>query len=132
MDYMAGGSIPDRMASGISAQEGRLITGEVAKALDHAHQKGYIHRDIKPENILFREDGSAVVTDFGVAKTVRSASRMTDRKSTRLNSSHVAISYAVFCLKKKKGTHSRDRVQEGQAPSMARTELQGASRGIRL
>src|SRR5690625_6886218 len=27
----------------------------------------------------------------------------TDRKSTRLNSSHVAISYAVFCLKKKKG-----------------------------
>src|SRR5437870_11559274 len=28
-----------------------------------------------------------------------------DRKSTRLNSSHVAISYAVFCLKKKKKTH---------------------------
>src|SRR5215510_13059142 len=28
-----------------------------------------------------------------------------DRKSTRLNSSHVAISYAVFCLKKKKQTH---------------------------
>src|SRR5207249_12223437 len=30
------------------------------------------------------------------------ASRHTDRKSTRLNSSHVSISYAVFCLKKKK------------------------------
>src|SRR5437660_6860468 len=30
----------------------------------------------------------------------------TDRKSTRLNSSHVAISYAVFCLKKKKKTHA--------------------------
>src|SRR5437868_11830914 len=29
-----------------------------------------------------------------------------DRKSTRLNSSHVSISYAVFCLKKKKTTHS--------------------------
>src|SRR5690625_7083511 len=28
-----------------------------------------------------------------------------DRKSTRLNSSHVAISYAVFCLKKKRGEH---------------------------
>src|SRR5690625_6205891 len=77
MDYLAGGSIHDRMASGISAQEALRITGEVAKALDHAHQKGYIHRDIKPENILFREDGSAVVTDFGGAKTVRSASRMT-------------------------------------------------------
>src|SRR5438067_7480999 len=32
-----------------------------------------------------------------------------DRKSTRLNSSHVSISYAVFCLKKKKGhLHSKD------------------------
>src|SRR5690625_2612339 len=33
----------------------------------------------------------------------------TDRKSTRLNSSHVAISYAVFCLKKKKSKYTRDR-----------------------
>src|SRR5690606_40237092 len=31
-----------------------------------------------------------------------------DRKSTRLNSSHVKISYAVFCLKKKKGRHDVD------------------------
>src|SRR5437870_8059700 len=34
----------------------------------------------------------------------RKARNSTDRKSTRLNSSHVAISYAVFCLKKKKKT----------------------------
>src|SRR5699024_11933199 len=33
------------------------------------------------------------------------AGRVLDRKSTRLNSSHVSISYAVFCLKKKKKTH---------------------------
>src|SRR5690625_6139455 len=32
-----------------------------------------------------------------------------DRKSTRLNSSHVAISYAVFCLKKKTGEHGKRR-----------------------
>src|SRR5437868_10553553 len=32
-----------------------------------------------------------------------------DRKSTRLNSSHVSISYAVFCLKKKKTVHQRHR-----------------------
>src|SRR5690606_41895032 len=36
------------------------------------------------------------------AASQRSASSRTDRKSTRLNSSHVKISYAVFCLKKKK------------------------------
>src|SRR5690625_7018082 len=42
---------------------------------------------------------------------VKSSSASTDRKSTRLNSSHVAISYAVFCLKKKKKrkTHNIDR-----------------------
>src|SRR5215510_6411891 len=33
--------------------------------------------------------------------------RVRDRKSTRLNSSHVAISYAVFCLKKKKNTRNK-------------------------
>src|SRR6266446_9754275 len=35
----------------------------------------------------------------------RSAVARRDRKSTRLNSSHLVISYAVFCLKKKKKTH---------------------------
>src|SRR4051794_41409867 len=41
-----------------------------------------------------------------------------DRKSTRLNSSHPSISYAVFCLKKKKKTHRQqqrpDRSKEGR------------------
>src|SRR2546430_13669517 len=36
------------------------------------------------------------------ATSTARVSRMTDRKSTRLNSSHSQISYAVFCLKKKK------------------------------
>src|SRR3989442_6860919 len=35
-----------------------------------------------------------------------------DRKSTRLNSSHVRISYAVFCLKKKKENSSRDHASQ--------------------
>src|SRR5207302_6681678 len=40
-------------------------------------------------------------------QTFTSRTRSPDRKSTRLNSSHVKISYAVFCLKKKKHTHHR-------------------------
>src|SRR5256885_9797867 len=36
------------------------------------------------------------------------APRTVDRKSTRLNSSHLVISYAVFCLKKKKNEYERD------------------------
>src|SRR5439155_9002129 len=44
-----------------------------------------------------------VLTAEGMATLWRA--RIQDRKSTRLNSSHVAISYAVFCLKKKKQEH---------------------------
>src|SRR5207249_8593417 len=47
-----------------------------------------------------------------------------DRKSTRLNSSHVSISYAVFCLKKKNKailTQSRQNCTNGDAPGVAPT-----------
>src|SRR5256885_6304462 len=40
------------------------------------------------------------------ASRQRRAAAGIDRKSTRLNSSHLVISYAVFCLKKKKNTHT--------------------------
>src|SRR5215204_3273997 len=55
-----------------------------------------------PYTTLFRSEESAKIRcDCSFAsRTIRSASL--DRKSTRLNSSHTVISYAVFCLKKKK------------------------------
>src|SRR5262245_63146942 len=42
-----------------------------------------------------------------------------DRKSTRLNSSHLGISYAVFCLKKKKGSHARARDEDAESNAEA-------------
>src|SRR5256885_4828979 len=47
----------------------------------------------------------------------RHARRLQDRKSTRLNSSHLVISYAVFCLKKKKKTPPKP---TGPTPAMSR------------
>lgn len=77
MDYLPNGSVHDKMSSGLTGDDVLKITKEIANALDHAHEKGYIHRDIKPENILFRADNSAVLSDFGVAKGAAVSSRMT-------------------------------------------------------
>lgn len=41
---------------------------QIAKALDHAHNRGIVHRDIKPHNIMILKDGSIKVADFGIAR----------------------------------------------------------------
>src|SRR5436853_5189579 len=49
-----------------------------------------------------------------------------DRKSTRLNSSHLGISYAVFCLKKKKNTHVNT-LSHGKGSSLSPYDLSSIS-----
>src|SRR3712207_8582592 len=68
------------------AEDTVRIVRDACHGLDYAHRAGVIHRDVKPGNLL-------VASESGTTKL--------DRKSTRLNSSHANISYAVFCLKKK-------------------------------
>ena len=46
------------------------ISGDVAQGLGFAHARGVIHRDLKPDNILLHADGSAVISDFGIARAL--------------------------------------------------------------
>lgn len=77
MEFLSKGALDEKILRGISVEQALAIALGIAAALEHAHSKGYVHRDIKPENILFREDGSPVLTDFGIARTIKSKANMT-------------------------------------------------------
>jgi serine/threonine protein kinase/WD40 repeat protein len=68
MPYVDGESLRDRLEreKQLPINDALRIAGEVADALQYAHERGVIHRDIKPENILLQR-GHAVVADFGIA-----------------------------------------------------------------
>ena len=73
MPFVRGESLRHRMDQGaVPLAEAVSVLRDVAKALAYAHDQGVVHRDIKPENVLLSE-GTAVVTDFGIAKAMAAA-----------------------------------------------------------
>jgi Tol biopolymer transport system component len=73
MEYVAGETLKDRLKEGpLPFNEVLRIASEMAEALEVAHRKGIIHRDLKPSNILLTEQGHVKITDFGIAKRIRS------------------------------------------------------------
>lgn len=74
MPYVKGESLRAQMARGmpLSMHDRLNVLRDVARALAYAHGEGVIHRDIKPDNILLSA-GTAVVTDFGIAKAISAA-----------------------------------------------------------
>ncbi len=69
MDYLAGGSLADRLRhqGAIGWQEVLEIAVKVAGGLETAHRAGVLHRDLKPENILVSGYGEPKLADFGIA-----------------------------------------------------------------
>ena len=80
MALMSGGDLKARIRAnpeGMPPPEAREVAAAMARALDYAHQRGFVHRDVKPENILFGEEGVPRLTDFGIARAMAEGTRMT-------------------------------------------------------
>ncbi len=70
MEYCGGGSLKRRIGAGMDGYEAYRLMRDIAGALGVLHAAGILHRDLKPTNVLFRDDGSLVLIDFGLAKQV--------------------------------------------------------------
>ena len=77
MELVDGGALTTRIKSGLDDREALAIVRTTASALGYAHSQGVIHRDVKPGNILFREDGTLLLSDFGIAKQLQADTDMT-------------------------------------------------------
>ena len=73
MEYFRAGDLRRRMRAGVRPGEALKIALQLALALQPIHAAGVIHRDLKPGNVMFREDGSLVVIDFGLAQHAASS-----------------------------------------------------------
>ena len=69
MELVRGEPLSSLIARGPLEPEQTLrIMEQSARALQAAHERGFVHRDVKPGNILIRVDGKVKLTDFGIAK----------------------------------------------------------------
>ena len=77
MEFLEEGDLEKRISAGISPEAALDLVEVIGNCLDFLHSRGIIHRDIKPANILFRKDGTPVLTDFGIAKRLDRDTRLT-------------------------------------------------------
>jgi DNA-binding response OmpR family regulator len=71
MEFFDGGDLNKRLAGQpMMPHEALRMFRELMFALGEIHEKGVLHRDLKPQNLMFRNDGSLAVVDFGIAKHI--------------------------------------------------------------
>jgi len=77
MEYCSRGSLKRRIQAGMYADRAEQIMRQIGDALRAIHDVGILHRDLKPTNVLFREDDSVALIDFGLAKETHLQAELT-------------------------------------------------------
>jgi len=72
MEYFPCGDLKARLQNPLTADEAIAFLKEIARSLKVVHEAGIIHRDLKPPNVMLRDDGSVVLIDFGLARSLLS------------------------------------------------------------
>jgi serine/threonine-protein kinase PpkA len=70
MEYFPCGDLKARLQNPLTADEAIAFLKEIARSLKIVHDAGIIHRDLKPPNVMLRDDGSVVLIDFGLARSL--------------------------------------------------------------
>src|SRR5215218_4024962 len=72
LEYVEGETLKERIRrkGELDVSEAVAYAIEIARALGAAHARHIVHRDVKPQNVLIDEEGSAKVTDFGIARSL--------------------------------------------------------------
>jgi DNA-binding response OmpR family regulator len=70
MEYFPCGDLKARLQNPLTADEAIAFVREIARSLKIVHEAGIIHRDLKPPNVMLRDDGSVVLIDFGLARSL--------------------------------------------------------------
>lgn len=77
MRFVEGGTLKDLLGEPLALPLIVELVGQIAQALDYAHEHGVIHRDVKPSNVLMDEGNWTLLTDFGVARIVEATQELT-------------------------------------------------------
>lgn len=79
--YLSGGSLRERLRESkiLPPSEAVALAAQALDALQYAHDQGLIHRDIKPGNMLFKANGSLVLSDFGLVKVMQNDEQTPDK-----------------------------------------------------